>query len=348
MSKKLFAAAAAPALATMIHGYRARVMELNGVSPDVGGAFAVDPSIEQKLEDKIRENADFLGEINVVGVRDLEGDKVGLDVTGTIAKRTDTDAGDRQTADNLALADSRYRCEKTEFDTHIKWSTLDSWRKFPDFQQRITGGVTRQIARDRLTIGFNGESADAVTDSIANPLLQDVNIGWLKHVETRRPGSFLTGIKVGAGAGADFKNIDQAIYAARHELISPWNRNDTSLNSIMGTGLVVDKNLSTIGAFEEPTERAALQTLIANQLIGTLKTKFVPFFPERSVFITSPDNLSIYYQEGSRRRHIVDNPKRDRLEDYQTLNEAYVVEDLDKCALLSNILLWDEVGAAWV
>ncbi len=344
MPKKILNTAS---VAMMVQAYKTRVMELNGVTPDVGGSFAVDPSIEQKLEDKIRENADFLGEINVVGVRDLEGDKVGLDVTGTIAKRTDTDVGDRQTADNLALADSRYRCEKTEFDTHIKWSTLDAWRKFADFQQRITGGVTRQIARDRLMIGFNGTSAAAVTDPVANPLLQDVNIGWLKHVETRRPAAHLNAIKIGIGTGADFKNIDQAVYAARHELISPWNRNDTSLNSIMGSGLMVDKNIAAIGDNEAPTERAALQTLIANQLIGTLRTKYVPFFPERSVFITSPDNLAIYYQEGSRRRHIIDNPKRDRLEDYQTLNESYVVEDLDKCALLTNVLLWDEVGAVW-
>lgn len=335
-------------VAMMARAYKARVMELNGVTPDVEGAFAVDPSIEQKLEDKIRENADFLGEINVVGVPDLEGDKVGLDVAGPIAKRTNTDANDRQTTDNLSLADSRYRCEKTEYDTHIKWSTLDAWRKFPDFQKRITSGVTRQIARDRLMVGFNGESADAETDRVANPLLQDVNIGWLKHVETRRPAASLDGIKIGAGAGADFKNLDAAVYAARHELVAPWHRNDTALNAIMGSGLIVDKNIAAIESHEAPSERVALQTLVANQLVGTLKTKFVPFFPERAIFITSPDNLSIYYQEGSRRRHIKDNPKRDRLEDYQTLNEAYVVEDLDRCALISGVLLWDEVGQSWI
>ncbi len=52
---------------------------------------------------------------------------------------------------------------------------------------------------------------------------------------------------------------------------------------------------------------------------------------------TSLDNLSIYYQEGARRRQIVDNPKRDRIENFESSNDAYVVENYGKAALIENI-----------
>ena len=54
--------------------------------------------------------------------------------------------------------------------------------------------------------------------------------------------------------------------------------------------------------------------------------------------ITSFKNLSVYYQRQSRRRYIKNNPKRDRLEDYQSVNEAYVVEDYDKACVITGIV----------
>ena len=53
--------------------------------------------------------------------------------------------------------------------------------------------------------------------------------------------------------------------------------------------------------------------------------------------ITRLDNLSIYWQEGTRRRTIVDNAKRDRIENYESSNEAYVVEDHGAMAVVENI-----------
>ena len=64
-----------------------------------------------------------------------------------------------------------------------------------------------------------------------------------------------------------------------------------------------------------------------------------PFFPGGSILITSWDNLSIYWQEETRRRMFVDNPKRDRFENYESVNEAYVVENVGKAVLLENIAL---------
>jgi hypothetical protein len=61
----------------------------------------------------------------------------------------------------------------------------------------------------------------------------------------------------------------------------------------------------------------------------------VPFFPEGTMLITplgqpnatDSSNLSIYYQEGSRRRYIKDEPENmAALVDYNSVNEGYVIE----------------------
>lgn len=54
-----------------------------------------------------------------------------------------------------------------------------------------------------------------------------------------------------------------------------------------------------------------------------------------------PLNLSIYWQEDTRRRAVIDNPKRDRIENFESVNEAYVVEDYRCVALVENIEIGD-------
>jgi hypothetical protein len=58
--------------------------------------------------------------------------------------------------------------------------------------------------------------------------------------------------------------------------------------------------------------------------------------------ITIPANLSIYYQTGGRRRTIIDNPKKDRIENFESSNDAYVVEDFGAACLLDNVSFVEE------
>jgi len=62
----------------------------------------------------------------------------------------------------------------------------------------------------------------------------------------------------------------------------------------------------------------------------------------RSILITRLDNLSIYWQEGTRRRMLKDEPELDRIANYESVNEAYVVEDYELVVLVENI----SIGAA--
>src|SRR3546814_12656515 len=60
--------------------YVSQIALLNGVA-DATTKFSISPAVEQKLEEKIQESSDFLSEINIVGVPQQSGDKVGVTVT---------------------------------------------------------------------------------------------------------------------------------------------------------------------------------------------------------------------------------------------------------------------------
>ncbi|EEA5420332.1 hypothetical protein GL462_20900 [Salmonella enterica] len=52
------------------------------------------------------------------------------------------------------------------------------------------------------------------------------------------------------------------------------------------------------------------------------------------------------FQVRTRRRSVIDNPKRDRIENFESVNEAYVVEDYRCAALVENIQIGDFSAAA--
>lgn len=289
--------------------YAATIAQLNGIN-DATRTFSVAPTVEQKLEDRIQEQADYLSLINVVPVNDQAGQKLGLGASTPAASRTDTSVADRETRDITDLTDRDYQCVKTNFDTHITYDRLDAWAKFPDFQVRCRNHVTEQIARDRLMIGWNGTSAATTTNLQANPMLQDVNIGWLQKLRTEAPERVLSGIKI--GPGGDYENIDAAVFDAINSLIDPWHRKNADHRVHVGDEMLTDKYLGLLNASDKPTEQHAMSTLLLNRVIAGRSAMTVPFFPGRAIMVTMPKNLSIYWQSNSHRRRVVDNPKRDR------------------------------------
>lgn len=328
------------------NGYITRIAELNNIPADeVAKKFTVEPSVEQKLEEKIQEQSNFLAQVNNVQVDQLKGQKVGIGVASTIASRTDTSTHKR-TPQPIGVTDSReYELKQTNYDTYLTYAQLDTWRHRPEFQVILANAVNKQIARDRLMITFNGISAAADTVRTSNQLLQDVNIGWLQHLRTEKSAAVMSGKKIGDASGADYKNIDAAVFDAANELIEDPYRDDSGLVVIAGRKLLSDKYLGFINEQSKPTEINALNTILTNKLIGTMPVIRVPFFPANAFFITRLDNLSIYTQRGATRRAIIDRPEWDRIEDYRSVNEAYVVENLDACCLVEGILTPDGSGS---
>lgn len=317
-----------------------RLGELNGV-PSARERFAVEPSVQQTLETKIQESSEFLGKVNIIGVTEMKGDKLGLGVSGPIASRTNTDAADRAPRSVETLDSLGYECKKTDYDTFIKYATLDAWAKFADFQTRVRDVIVKRQALDRIMIGFNGKSAEANTNLGRNPLLQDVNIGWLQHIRTDAPARVLdagaVAGKITVGPGGDYKNLDALVYDAYQTLLDPWYRTDGGLVAVVGRDLLHDKLFPLVSNPEAPSEMLAADIVRSQRRLGGLPAVTVPYFPENKVLITRLDNLSIYWQLSARRRSIVDNAKRDRIENYESSNDAYVIEDYGLAALVEKI-----------
>ncbi len=325
----------------LFNAYLQQLAQINSID-DASQSFTVDPSVQQTLETRIQESSAFLQRINIVGVAQQAGEKVGLGIGGPIASTTNTNLADRETSDPTVLDKHGYFCTQTNFDTHIRYAKLDAWRKFPDFQARIRDVIIKRQALDRIMIGFNGTSRAATSSKAANPLLQDVNIGWLQKYREHAAQRVMSEVvdnsgEVTYGEGGDYANIDAIVYDAVNTLLEPWYQDDTELVAICGRALMHDKYFPLIDSDQAPTEQLARDIIISQKRVGGLPAVRVPHFPANAVMVTRLDNLSIYWQEETRRRNVVDNSKRDRIENYESSNEAYVVEDYGCGALIENI-----------
>lgn len=332
----------------LYHAYIAQLAALNGVERATE-KFSVAPSVQQTLETKIQESSAFLSRINMIGVAEQQGEKLGLGVGGPIASRTDTTQNDRATRDITTLDTNGYACKQTNYDSHITYAKLDAWAKFPDFEARIRDAIVTRMALDRIMIGFNGTSAATATNLTTNPLLQDVNIGWLQALRAYKNGAnFMKEVKAASNvikigdtvsAADGYKNLDALVMDLVSSCLEPWYQDDTDLVVVLGRGLLADKYFPLVNQAQPNTEKMAADLIVSQKRIGGLQAVTAPYVPEGTLAVTRLDNLSIYYQEGARRRTVVDNAKRDRIENYESSNDAYVVEDFGCFAAAEHITL---------
>ena len=170
------------------NAYLQQLARLNGVAvEELSSKFTVEPSVQQTLEDQIQQSAAFLTLINVTPVTEQSGQLLGLGVGSTIAGTTDTTAKEREPVDPTLMVDVEYKCEQTNFDTVLTYAKLDLWAKFQDFQVRIRDAIVKRQALDRIMIGFNGVKRAKTSNRSENPLLQDVNKGWLQKIREDAP-----------------------------------------------------------------------------------------------------------------------------------------------------------------
>lgn len=325
----------------LFNSYVSQIAMLNGID-DATESFTVDPSVEQKLEERVQESSEFLQRINIVGVRDLKGEKIGMGIGSSIASRTDTSVHDRLPIDPTSLDNNFYELFETDFDTYVKWKQLDAWSKFPNFQELIRNVVVKRIGLDRIMIGWNGTHAAAESNRTTYPLLQDMNKGWIQMLRDDKPTHVMSegtkeADKILIGEGGDYATVDALVYDLYSGGLPTWAASDTELVAIVGRDLLHDKYFPLINADRDPTEQVARDIIMSSKRIGKLPAIQVPYFPAKAVTVTRLDNLSIYYQEGSRRRKVEDVAKRKRIEDYQSSNEGYVVEDYDYMVHAENI-----------
>jgi P2 family phage major capsid protein len=305
--------------------------------------FSVEPTIAQELNEAITAKSDFLQRINVIGVSEIKGQKVFLGVSGPVTGRTNTKTTDREAKDASALDDSTYELSSTESDVGLPYAKIDAWAKFPDFHQKYSAAVQKQIALDRIMVGFHGVKAAAQTDIEQYPMLQDVNKGWLQQLREQAPQQVLKEGKVAGkvtlGPDGDYANLDALVHDTK-QMVDERLRDGGDLVAIIGSDLLAaDKAKLYAKQGDVPTEKERIEDAQVIATYGGLPSFSVPFFPVNGVLVTSWDNLSIYFQDSSWRKQTVDNPKRSRVEDYNSRNEGYVIEQLEKIALTENVEL---------
>ncbi|MHA3416867.1 P2 family phage major capsid protein, partial [Yersinia enterocolitica] len=180
-----------------------------------------------------------------------------------------------------------------------------------------------------------------------NPLLQDIAPGWLQKYRNNAPKRVMSKIigedgevvseKIRVGHGGDYVNLDALVMDARSSMIAEWYQEDPELVVITGRNLMQDKYFPLVNKEQDNSETIAADVIISQKRIGNLPAVSVPYFPPNALLITRLDNLSIYWLEDSHRRHIDENAKRDRIENYESIKQDYVVEDYACGCLVENI-----------
>ena len=336
-----------------LNAYMSVLAEINKIDLSaLNSKFTIEPSVSQTLESKIQESSAFLQAINIMPVSEQSGERLGLGIGTTIAGTTHTTQKEREPTDPTYIDGDGYKCTQTNFDTALPYSKLDMWAKFSDFQVRIRDAIVKRQALDRIMIGFNGLKREKTSNRVQNPLLQDVNIGWLEKIRQEKPAQVLgqhigddgkvVSDKITVGKSGLFRNLDAVVMGAVSEKIGVQYQDDTELVVICGRQLLADKYFPLVNQSQSNTEAIAADLIISQKRIGGLQAVRAPYFPANALLITRLDNLSIYWQEETRRRSIIDNPKRDRIENLESVNEAYVIEDYDCTCLVENIELLEQ------
>jgi P2 family phage major capsid protein len=318
-------------------------------NPSAGQHYTVTPSVAQTMYEKVVEDGNpFLSRINVLPVSELKGEKIGMSLTNRVASRTDTSGtGERVPKHLVSLANKLFELFPTEFDVALKYALIDSWAKFPDFAARYMKLVRKAIGNDMLQTGWSGTSAATTTNLATNPLLQDLNKGWLQLIREFNSGSqyLLGGTKGVAGAVTlgetneaigGFANLDLLAQAAR-EMLPIQHRNNPDLVMITGSNVLSYQQetfYKTSG--NTPTEKAVLNGEIT-RAYDAMPSFYAPFFPASSLLVTTLDNLSIYFQDSSVRRTQKDKPEKNEVQDFNSVNMGYVVEDEELTAFIENI-----------
>jgi len=304
---------------------------------DINRQFSATTPMAQTLNDKVQASSAFLQLISVIPVEDIMGEVVTMTIPSTVAKRTNVSDNNPRKPTMAGDPDGRqYLCQITEFDVGITYALLDAWARYSDFQTRYMNAIYQRIALDRILIGWMGTSAATATDRAVNSQLQDVNKGWLCDLKTNRAANYmLEGAagsgKIKIGATGDYQNVNQLVYDVG-SLIPDEHRTGNEI-AIIGRGLVShDMNKILAAQGEKPSEIAHFDIL--SKSFGGYKSATVPGFPANGVLVTDPKNLQIYWQTSSLRRQSKDQPDYNRIVDFISQNEAYVVGDLDAAAAI--------------
>ena len=329
-----------------------------GVHPRVieqAKSFVATGQVEQALAKDLKEKSSLLSKINVKSVSQIMGKKLGMNTNQNIASNTDTSgAGERNPNQVFSgMDEDSYICRQTNYDTAITYDQLDEWSEFKNFMKLIQDSINTTIANNKATIGWYGETWVANSNIGTNPMMQDVNIGWFQKIRDNASSQMLpeggTPGEIRFGAGGDFENLDHAVEELKGGIPS-HKQNQAGMVVLVGSDLLSQQRIDLYKAHgATPTEKERVEVTAVTSTFGNLPLATEISFPGRGLMIVPWKNLGIYTQKGSTRRSIKDNSKKDQIENYLSMREAYVVEDYQSVATweFKNVKLPNAAGDGW-
>lgn len=284
-----------------------------------------------------------LSDINIVMVEDRQGEAFLWAGGEPCTSRTNLDSNDRKTSSLLGNP-SKYETQETQCDVHIPYGIISKWaiaaksKQYSSatqlaFGAKYTDFVLNRVCSDILNIGFNGISAAEETTPSAK--LTNVNKGWIQIAKEQKAAQVISDpLTIGiSGTAGDYVNLDAAVADLLDQCIDIALRED--LVCIISDNLIADERQRFYNSVDFHTEKKNTSDTFTH--FGGLDAVRVPNFPDNTIVITSLDNLSVYIKDSTTYRQIEQNPKRNRVEDYQHREEAYVVENLAKFAALTSL-----------
>lgn len=299
---------------------------------DVVLSITLNEKALQSLMTDFKARSDFLGAVNWLPVKNVEGKKFLGALKGTTAGR-------KQEGRNRSIMEYGETYKTCEIDSgvQINWRLIDELEVTQEnFEELFTRLTENQFILDMLKIGWHGES-QAVNTQAED--LSDVTKGWLAQLKEQNPANIITG---GKSAGkivlftekADYKNLDELATTLRNKLPAEYQeRND--LVFLVGAELASKANANIKGAYLY-SENNGMNNLYLSNYFGGMPSIIPPQFPKKCAVVTTLKNLSIYTQKTSCHRSIYNEENTGDYINAYYRQECYVVENLNLMAALEH------------
>lgn len=309
--------------------------KLNG-QENHGENFSVRPTIQEKFEEEVQQEADLLSLIHTQDVIKEQGGKIVFDISGPVTTRTDTSGGSQRSATDFAdTSDDGYVCQKFHFDAKMPWDKKDEMEQFKDRYYKIYQKALRKRAGlDRQYVCLNGTSIVASTTTLA-----ELDKGWIQKTREQNPGNVISEIvgasgEVTIGAAQDYENLDQLVAETKMG-IPEEKRYD--LVTLVGETIISTEEGKLYGdKGDTPSEKILIRKALESY--GGLPTYIPTFMPAATIMITRFKNLAFYWLRKSWERQFKNSHEDEAWLDFNRYKGTAVVQDYDSIMVVENIV----------
>ncbi len=327
--------------------YCSQMAESYGVE-NASERFNISGPMETKLHQALLESADFLKSITYTQVLQITGQAINVGGRGLITGRSSTG----RFSSGQDVSGTQYVLTKTDSCAYVPWTLLAVWGnsgKPKEFMQKMMANTKQRFALDIISVGWNGTKVSADTDPIANPLGEDVNIGWHALVKRDAPEQVMVDAiyfnpslpKDAVPKAGEYRTLD-AIVVEMKAMLHPSIRNDPRLRVYVGSDLTAAAGSHLMNQASTPSEKIA--SLKLENDIGGVLAETPPNFPGKRIVLTIPTNLHCYDQMGTQERESANVSDRERHEDKWWRMEGYAVGEYEAYAAVDEAAI--TIGAA--